>query len=189
MRTLRIFLKRILRARGVVLLLLLVPVTVASLVLNDRREFLLPVENPAKAFAATVRTADGAPVVGGLVIRPNIPGEVRRFAPPVPVNVPGLREPAAQPLGQLALVEPESAPPLQYSPEPAAATRQNGRALPPVPQDVGSGGSGFGLLGSSPTTPPTDPPAGIPEPESWALMAFGMGVIGVALRRRRAAAR
>jgi choice-of-anchor A domain-containing protein len=43
------------------------------------------------------------------------------------------------------------------------------------------------LLGLSP--PPFIPTPGVPEPETWALMIVGFGLIGATMRRRRGAAR
>ena len=39
----------------------------------------------------------------------------------------------------------------------------------------------------SPPPPPPPPPPAIPEPETWTMMLLGFGMIGLTLRRRRAA--
>jgi PEP-CTERM motif len=46
------------------------------------------------------------------------------------------------------------------------------------------GGGSF----SSEPAPQFDPPPGVPEPSSWALLLAGMGLVGLAIRRRRALA-
>ncbi len=55
----------------------------------------------------------------------------------------------------------------------------------------GAGNEGWGIQNlvvngaGDPAPPLTNPPAGVPEPATWALMLIGFGGIGATLRRRR----
>jgi hypothetical protein len=56
----------------------------------------------------------------------------------------------------------------------------------------GGGGPGGGGGGPPPPPPPPPPPtptpfSAVPEPGTWAMMLLGFGMIGLTLRRRRAA--
>lgn len=183
--TLKAMLRALLKARYFVLLIALLPVAVFSLVLNDSRQFVIPLGNSAKAFAAAAgpRAAVGdVPLIGGLLV-----------GPALPEDAPALRAPAQGPLGfadqtpggvrVLALAEPASLPVPDYSPD-RLINLPSGRALPGFQQGISPGGS-IGALTPAPSPTDTSPPPGIPEPESWALMAFGLAIIGYGLRRRQ----
>lgn len=179
--------RRLLKARYFVLLVGLLPVAVFSLVLNDSRQFIIPLESSAKAFAAAAgpRAAVGdIPLIGGLFIEPPLPGE----------DLSNRRLPTGNPIGfadqtpggvrVLALAEPGRLPQPDYSPD-QLINLPSGRGLPGFQQANEPAGGSIGTL--APASVPTDiaPPPGIPEPESWALMAFGMTIVGYAVRRRR----
>jgi hypothetical protein len=179
------FLRRLLKARFLVLLLIALPIGVFSLVLNDSRQFIIPVEESAKAFAAAAgpRADLGATQIGGLVIETPVPGETPRLAA-APAGVPALL-PDLTPSGirVLALAQPRDLPQQSYSPDQTIRL-PSGRGLPGIQQGNPLNGGSVGTLGPSPTPTDTGGPSGIPEPESWALMLFGSAIIAQALRRK-----
>jgi hypothetical protein len=52
--------------------------------------------------------------------------------------------------------------------------------------NITQGSSGF-VMYKTGTAPPPPPPPTIPEPASWAMMIAGFGLVGAAMRRRKAA--
>jgi hypothetical protein len=188
MKSLTALVQRLLKARFLVLLLAFAPVAVFSLVLNDSREFIIPVENSARAFAAAAgprAAVQDVPLIGGLFIEPEIAAEPARLAagaepgPPVQFS---LETPAG--VRVLALAQPRGFGPQDYSPD-QLINLPGGRALPGFGEVGGANGGGIGTLAQAAPPPDGGGPAGIPEPESWGLMAFGLAVIGSALRRRQ----
>lgn len=184
------FLRRLLKARFFVLLLIVLPMGVFSLVLNDSRQFIIPVEESAKAFAAAAgpRADLGATRIGGLVIETPVPGEEPRFVAPPTGTPAALPDLTPSGIRVLALAQPGDLPQQSYSPDQTIRLPA-GRGLPGIQQGSPLTGGSVGTLGPSPTPTDTGGPSGIPEPESWALMLFGSAVIAQALRRKSALGR
>ena len=82
-------------------------------------------------------------------------------------------------------------PPLFPTVPPTGGFVPPGGSVPPgggIPPGGGFPPGGGGIPpggGGPPPPPPPPPPALVPEPSSWALMIFGFGFVGRALRRRR----
>ena len=116
--------------------------------------------------------------------------------------LPKVRHPAAPPISPLAAIV--AGPPIP--PEiPPASPAYTAMTAPPVPIPpigaipIGGGGppiveapppgGGGGIVPPVTTTPgtPTVPPEtpAVPEPDTWALMLLGFGMVGFALRRDR----
>jgi hypothetical protein len=118
--------------------------------------------------------------------------------------LPKVRAPA--PSAYEALAGPPPSPPLAPPPEAPLYTAvaspptpiipvTGGGGGPPVLSNIpppGGGGGGFTppivTTTETPVTPPT-PVTPVPEPTTWAMMIVGFGLIGRALRRKRAAGR
>ncbi len=56
--------------------------------------------------------------------------------------------------------------------------------IPPLTNGGGSSGGGGGCC-TPPVIPPVNPPGGVPEPATWAMMIIGFFSVGAAMRRRR----
>ena len=121
----------------------------------------LPAAVPAKAPVAPRMAAPAAAAVVPAVV----PAVAPVVAAPVPVAVAAA--PAAVPV---AIV-------------PAAASSF---VIPPIIVP-GGGGGGSTIVVTPPGGGGTPPPpvAGVPEPQTWAMMIIGFGLLGAFLRRRR----
>lgn len=96
---------------------------------------------------------------------------------------------------------PDAFAALADAPAPAAvadAGAPGGAAVPgpggwflfaPIPGPGFGGGGGFPIIiggppGEEEPGPPVVPPPAVPEPSTWAMMLFGFGALGYALRRK-----
>lgn len=113
---------------------------------------------------------------------------------PVARAKPRLRAPQALP----AMLAPPATP-LAFDDKPIALAFAPAPAFPGVPIEGPAGTCcsiplvppltpGGGVViggGGGGGKPPPPPPPGVPEPQNWALMILGFGLIGTAWRRRR----
>jgi len=133
---------------------------------------------PPTVFPGAVASSRGSAVRGGVLA----PGE--SGAPPVGAvapsgTAPGITAPGEQPIG--APAGPGPTAPAQIAPGAPGQFGSTGSSLFGVPSGVIFGAGGGGGGGTNPGTPPL-----VPEPESWAFMILGIGMIGAMLRARRA---
>jgi hypothetical protein len=98
----------------------------------------------------------------------NLPNRVQEVIQPSATSGPGT------PGGNIA------PPPLPIPGVPGSS----GGLIPPPP----GGGGGGGVLPPPPGPPPPPVITAVPEPATWIMMIVGVGLIGLQLRRRRAAA-
>lgn len=159
----------------------------------------------ADALAATMRPAQSAAAFAGIASAA-LPGmslseffaatSALRFAQMRPANLHLKGEKGASPAAFAAIVPPEiAAPPAEETAVPPVAfagisplgippsipVENPGRRIPQViPSPDPNLPPPVGPIGPTPSNPPT----GVPEPASWALMILGMGGIAMAMRSR-----
>jgi hypothetical protein len=88
---------------------------------------------------------------------------------------------------------PTATPPLFAMVSPPSGIVPSGSGGGGPPPDSPPGGSCCGVVvppstPETPQTPPDNPPPAVPEPNTWALMLLGFGLIGWAVRRNMPAA-
>ncbi len=119
-------------------------------------------------------------------VTPAAPPKVAAAAAPAAKAAPVQYVVPETPLVLPSAVVPAVASALPLAATPAAAAVGSGLFIPPLIIPGGGGGGGITTL----VTPPgggggPTPVPGVPEPETWAMMIIGFGLLGGLLRRRR----